>query len=92
MATYILLCHFTDQGVRGVKDSPKRARAFMAAAKKAGATVKEFYWTLGRYDMVSILDAPDVETVTALGLSVGSSAMCAPRRCAHSTRRGWKQS
>ena len=43
----------------------------MAAAKKAGVTVKQFYWTLGRYDMVSILDAPDVETVTALSLSVG---------------------
>ena len=71
MATFIVLCHFTDQGVRGVKDSPERARAFMAAAKKAGATVKEFYWTLGRYDMISIMDAPDVETVTALGLSVG---------------------
>src|SRR5579863_2222552 len=71
MATFILLCHFTDQGVRGVIDSPKRARAFMAAAKKAGAAVKAIYWTLGRYDMVSILEAPDVETVTALGLSVG---------------------
>src|SRR5580704_6390258 len=71
MATYIVLCHFTDQGVRNVKDSPERARAFMAAVKNAGATVKEFYWTLGRYDMVSILDAPDIETVTALGLSVG---------------------
>jgi len=71
MATCIVLSHFTDQGIRGVKDSPKRARAFAAAAKKAGVTVKEFYWTLGRYDMVSILDAPDVETVTALGLSVG---------------------
>ena len=71
MATYIVLSHFTDQGFRGVKDSPKRARAFKAAAKKAGVTVKAFYWTLGRYDMVCILDAPDVETVTALGLSVG---------------------
>ena len=70
MATYIVLARFTDQGVRGVKNSPERARAFGAAAKKAGATVKEFYWTLGRYDMVSILDAPDVETITALGLSV----------------------
>ena len=71
MATYIVLCHFTDQGVRGVKDSPKRARAFMAAAKKSGVTVKQFYWTLGRYDMVSIMEAPNVETVTAIGLSVG---------------------
>jgi hypothetical protein len=55
MATYVVLSQFTDQGVRGVKDSPKRAAAFKAAAKTAGATVKAFYWTLGKYDMVSIL-------------------------------------
>ena len=71
MATYVVLCHFTEQGVRGVKDSPKRAAAFKAAAKKAGVTVKAFYWTLGSYDMVSILEAPNAETVTALSLSVG---------------------
>ena len=71
MATYIVLSHFTDQGIRGVKDSPKRAAAFKDAAKKAGVTVKAFYWTLGRYDMISILEAPDAETVTAVGLSVG---------------------
>ena len=71
MATFIVLSHFTDQGVRGAKDSPKRAAAFKAAAKKAGVTVKAFYWTLGRYDMVSVLEAPNIETITALGLSVG---------------------
>ena len=71
MATYVVLSHFTDQGIRGVKDSPKRAAAFKAAAKKAGVTVKAFYWTLGRYDMISILEAPNTETITALGLSVG---------------------
>jgi uncharacterized protein with GYD domain len=71
MATYIVLCHFTEQGIRGVKDSPKRAAAFKTAAKKAGVTVKAFYWTLGRYDMVSILEAPNADTITAIGLSVG---------------------
>jgi len=71
MATYIVLTQFTDQGIRSVKDSPKRAAAFKEAAKKAGVTVKAFYWTLGRYDMVSILEAPDAETVTAVCLSVG---------------------
>jgi uncharacterized protein with GYD domain len=71
MATYIVLCHFTEQGIRSVKDSPKRAAAFKAAAKKAGVTVKAFYWTLGRYDMVSILEAANIEAVTAIGLSVG---------------------
>jgi uncharacterized protein with GYD domain len=71
MATYIVLCHFTEQGIRSVKDSPKRAAAFKAAAKKAGVTVKAFYWTLGRYDMVSILEAANIEAITAIGLSVG---------------------
>ena len=71
MPTFIVLVHFSDQGIRGVKDSPKRAAAFKALAKKFRATVKEFFWTLGRYDMVSIIEAPDVETITALGLSVG---------------------
>ena len=71
MATYIVLAHFTDQGIRGVKDSPKRADAFKALAKKAGANVEELYWTLGSYDVVAIVEAPDVETITALGLSIG---------------------
>ena len=71
MPTYVVLGHFTDQGIRAVKDSPKRAAAFKAAAKKAGVNVKAFYWTLGRYDMVSILEAPNTETITALGLSIG---------------------
>ena len=71
MATYIVLSRFSDQGIRGVEDSPKRADAFKALAKKAGATVRELYWTLGGYDMVTIIEAPDVETITAIGLSVG---------------------
>jgi uncharacterized protein with GYD domain len=71
MPHYIVLAKFTDQGVRGAKDSPKRADAFAAMAKKAGATVTQLYWTLGSYDVVAIVDAPDVETITALGLSVG---------------------
>ena len=71
MATYIVLAHFSDQGIRGVKDSPKRADAFKALTKKAGANVKELYWTLGSYDVVAIVEAPDVETITAVGLSIG---------------------
>ena len=47
MATYIMLASFTDQGIRKVKDSPKRAGAFKDMAKKCGATVKDVFWTLG---------------------------------------------
>jgi len=72
MATYIVLGNFTDQGIRNVKETAKRAEAFKALAKKAGVTVKDIYWTLGRYDLVTILEAADDELITALGLSVGS--------------------
>jgi GYD domain len=58
MATYILLASFTDQGIRKIKDSPKRADAFKNMAKKCGATVKDVFWTLGEYDIVAVVDAP----------------------------------
>ncbi len=41
MAQYIVLAKFTDQGIRGVKDTPKRAQAFRATAKAMGVTIKE---------------------------------------------------
>jgi uncharacterized protein with GYD domain len=40
-------------------------------AKKAGATLKETYWTLGQYDFIAVIDAPDDVAITALGLSIG---------------------
>ena len=59
MATYIMLATFTDQGIRKVSDSPKRTDAFKEMAKKCGATVRDSFWTLGEYDMVAIVEAPD---------------------------------
>ena len=72
MATFITLVSFTDQGVRGIKDSPKRADAFKAMAQMAGCKVKDIYWTLGHYDIVSVIEAPDTATATSLGLAVAS--------------------
>jgi uncharacterized protein with GYD domain len=71
MATYILLANFTDQGMRNAQDSPKRADAFKEMAKKCGANVKDLYWTLGQYDAVTIVEAADDKTATALALSLG---------------------
>jgi uncharacterized protein with GYD domain len=68
MAIYIMLATFTDQGIRKVSDSPKRTDAFKEMAKKCGATVRESFWTLGEYDMVAIVEAPDDISMTALGL------------------------
>ncbi len=70
MATYIVLTSFTDQGVRTVKDTAKRADAVKELAKKFGVTAKEFYWTLGSYDVVAIFEAPDDASITALGLAI----------------------
>jgi uncharacterized protein with GYD domain len=73
MPTYIVLVSFTGQGIANVKDTVKGAEATKAAAKKVGATMREIYWTLGQYDAVATIDAPDDETMTALGLNMGKA-------------------
>ena len=70
MATYILLATYTEQGIKGIKDTVKRTEAVKELAKKAGASMKESYWTLGFYDVVGVFEAPDDETMTAFSLSV----------------------
>jgi len=72
MATYIVLTSFTDQGVRSVKDTAKRADAVKELAKKFGVTAKEFFWTLGSYDVGAIFEAPDDASMTALGMAIGA--------------------
>ncbi|MGA7324585.1 MAG: GYD domain-containing protein [Rhodomicrobium sp.] len=72
MATYIVLADFTEQGIRNVKDTVKRAEAFKEAAGKFGVTVKELYWTLGRHDLAVTVEGPDDPSVTALGLALGA--------------------
>ena len=72
MANYIVLSKFTDQGIRAVKDTAKRAKLFRSTAEKMGVTIREIYWTLGRYDVVLTMDAPDDETMASLMMKVGS--------------------
>jgi uncharacterized protein with GYD domain len=72
MVTYVLLANFTDQGIRNVKESPKRADAFRQMAKTFGVTVKDIFWTQGRYDVVTIVEAPDESSVMSLSLSLGA--------------------
>ena len=54
------------------KDSPKRAEAFKQMAKTFGVTVKEIFWTQGRYDIVTIVEAPDESSAMSLSLSLGA--------------------
>lgn len=72
MSHYIILANFTDQGVKAIKDSPKRAEAFKAMAAKSGVKVNSLLWTLGEHDIVIAVEASDDITATALSLSVAS--------------------
>ena len=72
MATYISTIKFTQQGIKDIDHTTKRAAIFKAKAKKLGAKIKEIYWTLGDHDGVLIFDAPDDETATALLLHLGA--------------------
>lgn len=73
MATFIVLGSFTDQGIRNVKDTIKRADAVKEAAQKAGIQMKDIMWTLGNYDMVVTFEAPDDAAMTSFALAVGAA-------------------
>jgi len=72
MNTYILLMKLTDQGIKSVKDAPKRAEAGIKAFEKMGGKVHGFYAVLGEYDYVSIGEAPNDEVATAFSLALCS--------------------
>ena len=71
MATYITLGNFTDQGIRNVKDTTKRAEAVKEAVRKSGANMKNIYWTMGSYDLIGIFEAPDDLSMSAVALAIG---------------------
>ena len=72
MATYVCLIQFQDQGIRNIKDTVKRGDAAMAEAEKMGMKIVEEYWTMGAYDVVAILEAPDDAAASAFFLKIGS--------------------
>ena len=72
MATYIVLTTFTDKGISNIKETTRRAEAVKTMAKKFGVTAKEFFWTLGHYDVVAVFDAPDDESMAAFGMAIGA--------------------
>ena len=72
MPNYIILANWTDQGIRNVKDTIKRAKSYEGAIEKAGGKSLGFYYTIGRYDMVAMVEAPTDETMTSILFSLGS--------------------
>jgi uncharacterized protein with GYD domain len=73
MAKYILLTNWTDQGIKNVKESPKRLDTAKALAENLKCKFEQFYMTIGAYDMVAVIDAPDDEAIAKFVLSLGSA-------------------
>jgi uncharacterized protein with GYD domain len=72
MANYVCLLQFTDQGIRNIKKTTKRAEAATAEAEKMGAKITQAFWTMGTYDVILVLEAPDDETASAFAAKLGS--------------------
>lgn len=72
MATFITTLHFTEHGVKDVRDTCNRAAAFKTVAEKLGIKVTGQYWTLGVFDGVIVFEAPDEATATAAMLHLSS--------------------
>jgi uncharacterized protein with GYD domain len=72
MPNYIVLANWTDQGIRNVKDTIKRAKSFEAAIEKAGGKSHGLYYIIGRYDFVAIVEAPNDEAIASVLFSTGS--------------------
>ncbi len=72
MPRYVSLARFTDQGIRNVKDARERIAAVEKLLDQVGARFIELYLTMGRYDYVAVMEAPDDETATKAVLAVSS--------------------
>jgi uncharacterized protein with GYD domain len=75
MATYVILINWTDEGARAAKDTVKRSETAQEGARRLGGEITHIWWTMGRYDLVGILEAPDDETATAIMVATGGSGM-----------------
>ena len=72
MPTYILLTTLTSEGVQTIKNNPARIREVNREVEQLGATVTAQWATLGRFDFISVLDAPDEETIARVSMELGS--------------------
>jgi|SRR5215475_13092440 len=71
MPTFILSLDWTDQGIRGVKDAPKRSQAAKEVAKKLGVDIKQVYLTSGEHDLLLIVDSASGDNIAKFALALG---------------------
>ena len=87
MPMFILSLNWTDQGIRTVKDVPKRAQAARALGEKLGVEIKQVYLTSGESDLLVILDTPNGDNIAKFALALGSQGNVRTR-----TARAWPES
>jgi uncharacterized protein with GYD domain len=87
MLTFMLSLNWTDQGIRAIKDAPKRAQAARELAKKVGVEIKQVYLTSGDTDLVVIVDTENGDNVAKFALALGSQG-----NVRTSTARAWPES
>jgi len=83
---FIMSLNWTEQGIRGVKDAPKRANAAKALAKKTGVEIKQLYLTSGDTDMVAILETSNGDNVAKFAMALGALGNVRSR-----TARAWTE-
>lgn len=72
MKTYIALVNWTQKGIQEISESPSRVEKAKAAIAAAGGEMKAFYVTLGRHDMVAVIEMPDDAAYAKAMLALGS--------------------
>jgi len=87
MPMFMMSLNWTDQGIRGVKDAPKRAQAAKELAKKVGVDIKQVYLTSGENDLVLIVDTPNGDNVAKFALTLSAQGNVRTR-----TARAWPES
>ena len=87
MPMFILSINWTDQGIRNVKDAPKRAQAARDLGKKVGVDIKQIYLTSGESDLLAIVDAQTGDDIAKFALALGTQGNVRTR-----TARAWTES
>ena len=72
MPIYVTLVRFTQQGIERIKESPARFDAAKQAGRALGVELKSWYLTMGQYDIVGVIEAPDDETMAKVALALGA--------------------
>lgn len=72
MATYLMFATLTPTGVLTLKNNPERIREVNREVEELGVRVREQWATLGEFDFVNVVDAPDIATVAKVSVALGA--------------------